>query len=74
MSKIDQTTRKRSHEEFTTHLPADRGRELAEALQGDLGEEREKQENTPPDQVAVEVTTPEGAKSETTTPEGRAVS
>ena len=63
-----QTTRKRSQEEFTTHL--DRVREPAKALQGDLGEEREKRENTPPGKRSVETMTPEGVKGGNTTPEG----
>ena len=58
--KEEQTTRKRSHEEFTAHL--DRVRELAKALQGDLGEEREKQENTPQGKRSAETATPEGVK------------
>ena len=66
--KEEHTTRKRSHEEFTAHL--DRVRELAKALQGDLGEEREKQENIPQDKRSTETATPEGVKDGNTTPEG----
>ena len=66
--KGGQTTRKRSQEEFTSHL--DRVQELAKALQGDLGEEREKQENTSPGKRSVETMTPEGVKGWNITPEG----
>ena len=68
MRKGDQTARKRSHEEFTADL--DRMRELAKALQGDLGEEREKQKKIPPGKGSFETTTQEGIKGRTTTPEG----
>ena len=60
---MDQITRERTNEEFTAHL--DQVRELSEALQGDLGEEREKQvlaRAHPAWPRCGEVTTPEGAK------------
>ena len=64
MEQSQQTTLQRSYDEFAAYVPL--VRELAKALQGDLGEKREMQENIPPGQGSVEVITPEGTKGEIT--------